>query len=65
MTYLSWNEILCRIEDAYSPDELLEILDISTLDLAEAFKDQVEDNLLLFEKIKGPDEEEEEEDADK
>jgi hypothetical protein len=65
MIYLSWEEILCRIEDAYSPDEILEILDISTLDLAEAFKDQVEDNLLLFEKIRGSDEEEEEEDADK
>jgi hypothetical protein len=63
MTYLSWNEILCRIEDAYSPDEILEILNLSTIDLAEAFKDQIEDNFILFDKIKGPDEDEE--DADK
>ena len=56
MTFVPWDEVIRRLEDAYTADEVVEILDLSVTDMAEAFKERVEDNLLLFEKIRGPEE---------
>jgi hypothetical protein len=61
LAYLEWDEILRRLEDIYTVDEMVEILDLSVIDLAEAFKEQVEEILPLFEKIRGSDEMEEDE----
>ena len=43
------DDILRDIADAYSPETIIEILVISSLDLLLAHRDKVQENLTLFE----------------
>lgn len=43
------DDILRDIADAYSPETIIEILGISSLDLLIAHRDKVQENITLFE----------------
>ena len=51
MTYLSWDEFVKRMEETYTPDEVVEVLGLSTTDLVEAFKEGVEETLPHFDRV--------------
>ena len=43
------DQILSDIADAYSPEQILEILDISSLEILLQFRELVQENLTKFE----------------
>tara|TARA_Y100001951_G_C11268435_1_gene257120 strand:+ start:505 stop:678 length:174 start_codon:yes stop_codon:yes gene_type:complete len=43
------DQILSDIADAYSPEQILEILELEPLELLQSFRERVQENLTKFE----------------
>jgi hypothetical protein len=43
------DQILYDISEAYSPEQILEILELDPLDILQAFRERVQDNINKFE----------------
>ena len=43
------DQILSDLAEAYSPEQIIELLDLESLDLLQAFRDRIRGNLTKFE----------------